>query len=96
MQQIIVINENIEWKIDPITLSKQGLKEMINPLKSQHKISKSEQIMLVAAAKTDRDNLKLIQNRLNTTNTRVLSSISLPNVCQVPLNGANFEYKKTL
>lgn len=63
MQEINAINEKLENKIDPKTLANQVIKEVLNPLKTSQKLSKSDQIRLAAAAKTDRDNLKLIQKQ---------------------------------
>lgn len=63
MQQIILINEKLGCNTDPKALAKQVIKEVLNPLKTIQKISKSEQIKLDAAAKTDRDNLKLIRKQ---------------------------------
>lgn len=63
MQQINAINEKLERRIDPRELAKEVVKEVLNPLKTDQKLSKSERMKLDAAAKTNLDNLKLIQKQ---------------------------------
>lgn len=63
MQQVNAINEKLERRIDPRELAKEVLKEVLNPLKTEQKLSKSEQLKLDAVAKTNSDNLKLIQKQ---------------------------------
>ena len=63
MQQFNAINDKLEKKIDTKELAKEVLKEVLNPSKTDQKVSKAEQMKLDAAAKTNSDNLKLIQKQ---------------------------------